>query len=158
MEASPDAHNSYVRSVNQKLSNKLKPLIRFIKAWKYLRNVPISSFYLELRTSKYASDESAIVYSIDVKQVFALLENIELAQIRDPMGVSGLISPCKTDSDLTSAKSKVSRALSRAIKARKAEEEGDIKEAFEWWNLLFDGKFSSYYRRTYLKNRIILNL
>ncbi len=146
MEASPDAHNSYVRSVNQKLSNKLKPLIRFIKAWKYLRNVPISSFYLELRTSKYASDESAIVYSIDVKQVFALLENIELAQIRDPMGVSGLISPCKTDSDLTSAKSKVSRALSRAIKARKAEEEGDIKEAFEWWNLLFDGKFSSYYR------------
>ena len=146
MEASPDAHNSYVRSINQKLSNKLKPLIRFIKAWKYLRNVPISSFYLELRTSKYASDESAIVYSIDVKQVFALLENIELAQIRDPMGVSGLISPCRTNPDLTSAKSKVSTALSRAVKARKAEEDGDIKEAFYWWDLVFDGKFPSYYR------------
>ena len=146
MEASPDAHNEYVRSVDSKLSSKVKPLIRFIKAWKYLQNVPISSFYLELRVAKYASSETSILYSIDVKRVFALLDNIDLAQIRDPMGISGYISPCKSDADLSIAKSKVSTALSRATKACEAEERDNIKEAFDWWDKLFAYKFPGYYR------------
>ena len=146
MEASPDAHNAYVRSVDSKLSSKVKPLIRFIKAWKYLQNVPISSFYLELRVAKYASSETSILYSIDVKRVFALLDNIDLAQIRDPMGISGYISPCKSDADLSIAKSKVSTALSRATKACEAEERDNIKEAFDWWDKLFAYKFPGYYR------------
>ena len=40
MRSSPDAHNAYVRGVDEDLSKKVKPLIRFIKAWKYYRNVP----------------------------------------------------------------------------------------------------------------------
>ena len=146
MEASPDAHNEYVRSVDSKLSSKVKPLIRFIKAWKYLQNVPISSFYLELRVAKYASSEECILYSIDIQHVFALLDNINLAQIRDPMGISGYISPCKSDADLLIAKSKVSTALSRATKACEAEERVNIKEAFDWWDKLFAYKFPGYYR------------
>lgn len=146
MDASPDAHNGYVRSVDSRLSHKLKPLIRFIKAWKYYQNVRISSFYLELRVTKYASEESSILYSIDVKRVFALLDRINLAQIRDPMGISGLISPCKSESDLATAKSRVATALSRATKAREAEDCGDIKEAFDWWDKLFAYRFPNYYK------------
>ena len=143
MPASPDAHNEYVRSVDESLGRKVKPLIRFLKAWKYFQSVPISSFYLELRVAKYASEETSIIYSLDVKRVFAHLEDIELAQIRDPMGVSGLISPCKSGNDLESTKSKVSTALSRATKAREAEQNGDIREAFDWWDLLFAHQFPS---------------
>lgn len=146
MSASPDAHNAYVRSVNQSLSYKAKPLIRFIKAWKYFQSVPISSFYLELRVAKYASAESSIVYSIDIKNIFAHLDVIGLAQIRDPMGISGNISPCKSENDLESAQSKVSTALSRAIKACEAEQNGDIREAFDWWDRLFAYRFPSYYK------------
>ena len=51
-KASPEAHNHYVREADQRLSNKVKPLIRFLKAWKYFQDVPISSFYLELRIAK----------------------------------------------------------------------------------------------------------
>lgn len=145
MKASPDAHNDYVRSIDNKLSHKLKPLIRFIKAWKYFQNVPISSFYLELRVAKYASDENTIDYSIDLRSVFALLNDRALAQIQDPMGVSGLISPCRSEADLLSAKSKVATALTRATKARAAESSGNIKGAFDWWDLLFAGQFPSYY-------------
>lgn len=54
MRASPDAHNDYVRIIDDRLGGKVKPLIRFIKVWKYYRDVPISSFYLELRVAKYA--------------------------------------------------------------------------------------------------------
>ena len=143
-KASPDAHNAYVRVLDQRLSRKLKPLIRFVKAWKYFQNVPIASFYLELRVAKYASDENTIDYSIDLRSVFALLNDRALAQIQDPMGVSGLISPCRSEADLLSAKSKVSTALARATKARAAESSDNIKDAFEWWDLLFAGQFPSY--------------
>ncbi len=145
-KASPDAHNDYVRSIDNNLSHKLKPLIRFIKAWKYFRNVPISSFYLELRVAKYAAGEDSIFYSIDVERVFAHLDRIELAQIRDPMGISGYISPCKSETDLSNARTKVSTALSRAQKARAAERRDDIKDAFYWWDLLFANEFPSYYK------------
>ena len=146
MLASPDAHNEYVRSVNEDLRRKVRPLIRFIKAWKYFQSVPISSFYLELRVAKYASDESSIIYSIDIKNFFKHLDGIGLAQIRDPMGISGYISPCKSDNYFASAKSRVSTALSRATKAREAEQNDNIRDAFDWWDRLFGGQFPSYYR------------
>lgn len=146
MKSSPDAHNSYVRGIDQSLSNKVKPLVRFIKAWKYFREVPVSSFYLELRVAKYASGESVISYAIDVEHVFQELHRIELSKIRDPMGVSGYISPSSTQVQLNDAKSKLATAASRASKARAAEVSGNIKDAFYWWNLLFDGRFPSYYR------------
>ena len=154
MAASPDAHNAYVRTINAKMSYKVRPLVRFIKAWKYFRDVPISSFYLELRVAKYASDrvakyasdEVAIVYSTDIRRVFALLNEIDLAKIRDPMGISGLISPSKSESELKTAKTKVSTALSRATKACAAEAEGETRNTFYWWDLLFGGNFPGYYR------------
>ena len=146
MKASPDAHNAYVRYIDQTLSRKVKPLIRFIKAWKYFQNVPISSFYLELRVAKYASAEKSIWYSIDVRRVFAHLDDIGLASIRDPMGISGLISPCRSDAELSNAKSKLLTARTRATKARDAENNNNIREAFEWWDKLFSYKFPSYYK------------
>lgn len=145
MLSSPDAHNSYVRNIDQKLGGKVKPLIRFVKAWKYYRQVPISSFYLELRIAKYAEGESAIIYDMDVKRVFALLDRIELAVMQDPMGVSGSISPCSTSVKLADAKSKLSTALSRAERALEAKDKGDIKDAFDWWSLVYDGQFPSFY-------------
>ena len=144
MRSSPDAHNAYVREVDSDLSNKVKPLIRFIKAWKYYQDVPISSFYLELRVAKYAEGESSIVYDLDVKRVFSHLDSISLRDMQDPKRISGYISPCSTDTKLAVAKSKLSTALTRAQKACDAKDEGDIKKAFEWWDLLYNYNFPSY--------------
>ena len=146
MKSSPDAHNSYVRVIDKSLSNKVRPLVRFIKAWKYFRDVPVSSFYLELRVAKYASGKSLILYATDVERVFRELQRVELAKIQDPMRVSGYVSPCRTRAQLNDAKSKLATAASRASKAKAAEERGNTKDAFYWWNLLFDRKFPSYYR------------
>lgn len=51
MRSSPSTHNSYVTLHNNRLNKKLKPLIRFVKAWKYYCDVPISSFYWTSQTS-----------------------------------------------------------------------------------------------------------
>ena len=146
MRSSPDAHNHYVHKVNEKLGWKVKPLVRFIKAWKYFKQLPISSFYLELRAAKYAEGETSIVYYIDVERILAWLWDIQLAALQDPAGISGYIYPCASEANLKDALSKLDTARTRAAKARAAEAAGDTKSAFAWWDLLFDGRFPSYYR------------
>jgi hypothetical protein len=143
--ASPDAHNSYVQFVDQKLGGKVKPLIRFVKAWKCFRDVPISSFYLELRLAKYASDEKSIIYDIDIRRVLSLLSDNQLASMQDPMGVSGYVSACQTDSQKQDALSKLYTARIRAEKAREAAGRQQTKEAFDWWGLVYNDRFPSFY-------------
>lgn len=145
MEVSPDAHNHYVAEVDKKHGGKVKPLIRFIKAWKYYRDVPIKSFYLEMRVAKYADGESSIVYDIDVKKILMMLRDNQLAAMQDPMGVAGYIYPCKTEAFKQDALSKLRTAATRAEKAREAEVNQDTKTAFDWWRLLYNDKFPTYY-------------
>jgi Second Messenger Oligonucleotide or Dinucleotide Synthetase domain len=144
--ASPDAHNAYVASINAKLGNKVKPLIRFVKAWKCYRAVPISSFYLELRVAKYASGETSIVYDIDVKRVLCHLRDCRLADMQDPAGVSGFISATASDFAFNDAISKLDTAAGRAEKARESASNEDIADAFDWWRLLYNYEFPTYYR------------
>ena len=146
MKSSPETHNAYVSSVDRRLGFKVKPLIRFLKAWKYYRSVPISSFYLELRVAKWSENESAIIYDMDVRSILHHLASIELAGIQDPTGVSGLIQPCNTDVQYNDALSKLETALSRASNARDASSNNDVASAFKWWNMLYDNKFPSYYK------------
>lgn len=145
MKSSPSAHNSYVASENNRLGKKLKPLIRFIKAWKYYCNVPISSFYLELRITKWMESEESIIYEYDVNTVLRKLNDCGLAAIQDPKGVSGYVYPCSSEANKKDALSKLSTAKVRAQKARDAESAGNTKDAFYWWDMLFSGNFPSYY-------------
>lgn len=145
MDVSPDAHNAYVLTQHQRLNGKVKPLVRFLKAWKYYNAVPISSFYLEMRVAKYASGESTILYSIDLQRVFSFLHDNNLPALQDPAGVSGYIAPCATGAKLQDALSKIATARSRIDKARDAETRGNLADAFYWWNMLFNGQFTPYY-------------
>lgn len=145
MRASPDAHNAYVANINEKLGYKVKPLIRFIKAWKYFREVPISSFYLELRVAKYATGESSIIYDMDVKRVLCQLRDCQLADMQDPMGVSGYIPACKTQALYEDALSKLDTAATRAEKAREAADKENISDSFDWWRLVYNYEFPTYY-------------
>jgi len=145
MKSSPKANNKYVTNINSELSLKVKPLIRFIKAWKFYNNVPISSFYLEMRVAKYVSQEKAIIYSIDIKNILTHLINVDLAQMINPTGVGGYIQACKSDTDERDAISKLNTAHTRTVNAYDAESAEEISDAFYWWNLLFNDKFPSYY-------------
>ncbi|MEJ2406651.1 MAG: nucleotidyltransferase [Candidatus Thiodiazotropha sp.] len=145
MRSSPSLHNSYVTAENNRLGKKLKPLIRFLKAWKYYCNVPISSFYLELRATKWMESEDSIVYDIDLKTILKKLEDSGLAAIQDPKGVSGYVNACSSDVKKKDALSKLSTARVRAEKARDAENSGNTRVAFEWWDKVFAGNFPSYY-------------
>ena len=76
----------------------------------------MSSFYLELRVTKYAEEMSRIIYDVDLAGIFSRFNDIQLAQMQDPMGISGYIAPCSTETNLGNAKSKLVNALIRAEK------------------------------------------
>jgi len=145
MRSSPSTHRSYVRDENARLNKKLKPLIRFLKAWKYYCNVPISSFYLELRATRWMEQEKLIVYDIDLLTLFTKLDSCSLASMQDPKGVSGYVSACATEAKKADALSKLSTAKTRAENAWEAARCDRIRESFDWWNKLFVGNFPSYY-------------
>ena len=145
MRTSPEAHDAYVRDVNEKLGGRVKPLIRLMKAWKFGCNVPISSFYLELRAAKYASGEKAILYLLDLRTLLAQLLDGGLARMQDPMGVSGYIPACYSDAEHGDALSKLTTAAIRAEKAVDATYAGNPADAFRWLDLLFGGGFPGYY-------------
>jgi hypothetical protein len=144
MRSSPDAHNNYVYEVDKRLDGKVKPLVRLLKAWKYYYDVPIRSFYLEMRVAKYAYRQEFIDYSWDLTNILKSLWGNQFAAFKDLQGISGHISPCSSEAQRSDALSKLNTALGRAEKARQAEKAGQISDAFHWWNLLFAGKFPSY--------------
>jgi hypothetical protein len=141
IESAPDAHLNHVNDANQSPLGGAKNLARLLKAWKYYCNLPISSFYLEMQAARYMNAESSIIWSYDVRAVLRKLHNSELASMNDPSGLVGRIYACGTEAQKTDAKSKVASALSRANKARDAEDAGDNDAAFSWWDKVFGGRF-----------------
>ena len=146
MAASPEAHNAYVSNQNDRLSKKVKPLTRLMKAWKYYRNVPIHSFYLELYVANYARSESSIVYRIDVQNILGRLysNGYGLSQERDPTGISGLIDPCNSESQRQDALSKLKTAYQRTQNASRANSDSNVQVEFYWWGQVFGDNFPSY--------------
>jgi hypothetical protein len=142
MLSSPRAHKAYVTYHNERLHRKLKPLITLIKTWKFYNNVSISSFYLELRITKLLEEKKKIDYSVDVYGTLKKLRDIGLADIQDPMGVSGNVSACKTEKKKKSALSKLKIACSRAEKAYISKNK-NLDRCFYWWKMVYKGKFPS---------------
>jgi hypothetical protein len=145
MLSSPELSKLNIDVIDRQLKNKVKPLIRFIKAWRYYRNVPISSFYLETYVGIYAETQKSIVYSIDIAIILSKLLSSNLPNINDPMGVSGVIQPCKNIVDRNKSLKELADAVNRSKYARTAESENRMKDAFYWWNVVYNDLFPGYY-------------
>lgn len=146
LESTPEAHVKYVTACN-KLPKQgyAKNFVRLIKAWKFYRNVPISSFYLEMRAATYIASQKEVIYALDLYYFLKQLQDIELRAMQDPTGNSGYIYACSSTANATDAMSKLGTAVSRASNAKDAYLANNTQKAFEWWDLLFDGNFPSYY-------------
>ncbi len=146
MQSTPEAHLAYVNESNtMPTKGKAKALARLMKAWKYYRNVPVSSFYLEMRAASYTRRQSTVVYWVDLCLLLEELQNIGLASMNDPTGTTGRIHAYSSEALKQDALSKLNRAAIRARKAYNAETAGDTSAAFEQWDLLFNGQFPAYY-------------
>lgn len=131
------AHNKYVSEVNDRLGKKVKTLVRLVKAWKYSQGVPVSSFYLEMRTVKYSSDESAIIYDIDLRAVFRRLVAGEMRPMNDPLGVVPRIPATSSEANRTTALRQAREALGHLEAAEAAQSAGNRSDYWSHMTSVF---------------------
>ncbi len=138
MRTHPKDHNRYVTDVNKKHDGAVKKLARQVKVWKYLRNVPISSCYLEMRSAKHMEGESGYSALWDLYLSLKKMHDAGLAAMNDPTGLSSRFGACSSDSNRVDALSKLGTAVGRARKAKDFDTDGDQEKAIEQLKLLFN--------------------
>ncbi|MFJ6061767.1 nucleotidyltransferase [Streptomyces tendae] len=143
MSSAPTAHLDYVNRVNQQagILGGTKKLARLAKAWKYHNRVPVSSFYLEMRAAQYMSVQTYFSPALDLGRYLEWLDEIELADMNDPMGKASRFSACSSPATRTTALSNLRTAATRARRAITAEQSGNAQLAFDFLDLLFGYQF-----------------
>lgn len=138
LKSHPRDHNKYVNDVNTKHSGGAKKLARQVKIWKYKRNVPVSSCYLEMRSAKHLDGESTYSPLWDLYLALKKMHDAELASMNDPTGLSSRFGACSSESTRLDAMSKLQRAVTRARKAKDFAADDDQESAIEQLKLLFN--------------------
>jgi hypothetical protein len=143
IDSAPKEHLDYVNECNMKSGVKggAKKLARLVKAWKYYNNVPISSFYLEMRAVQHVAKQDSFICIWDLCSLLEDMDSHQLAGMNDPKQASGRIYPCSSDAKKIDALSKLNTAATRVRKALDAQQKENIDTAFHYLDLLFGGKF-----------------
>jgi hypothetical protein len=145
MRSSPDFYGAHVDVVNENLNEKVKPLIRLIKAWMYYDNAPLRSFYLEMKTAEYANREPSIYYKWDLSGAFSHLLTSQLAAMADPLSLPSPIQAASNNAEMQTAWTKLQAAYNSSLAALEAEKNGNVQGAFRLWDRVFSGNFPAYY-------------
>ncbi len=144
IDSAPKEHLAYVNECNVAPSvGNAKALARLAKAWKYYCNVPISSFYLEMRAAQHVATQTTYIHVWDICQLFEKLQGHQLASMNDPKGASGRFGACSTEARKEEALLKLDTAATRARDALDAYNGDGIDTAFHYLELLFGGQFPS---------------
>jgi hypothetical protein len=143
MESAPLEHLAYVNQVNKEagISGGAKKLARLAKAWKYYNNVPLSSFYLEMRAAHYLSGDKFFDPLQDVCLYMEWLVKIGLGPMNDPKGVTSRFYACSSTAKAEDALSKANTGATRARKAYDAHKAQKPADAFYYLDQLFGGHF-----------------
>ncbi|BDZ45815.1 hypothetical protein [Naasia aerilata] len=146
MSACPVAHSEWLERCNAVpgVRGGAKSLARLARAWRHFRDVPVSSFYLEMRAAEYMAGRSAVVLPYDVRNFFATLLWDGLAPMEDPTGGARAIeatAPHVRDEAIL----KLANAAGWAESALKHMRMGEPDQAFQQWNHIFGGRFPSFY-------------
>jgi hypothetical protein len=138
MKTYPKDHNSYVNRVNSKHGGAAKKLARQVKVWKYRRDVPISSCYLEMRAAKHIDGEESYLPLWDLYLALKRILDANLASMNDPTGLGSRFGACSSESNRLDSLSKLERAVTRARKAKDYAATDDHESAIEQLELLFN--------------------
>ncbi len=138
IRSNPAVHLNYVNRAQRDTDGKAKDLIRLVKTWKAWNSVPISSFYLEMRTAQYALANTIIIYDWDLRNLFKGLADGDLREMNDPTNYGRRIATgAHSLADSISAKYAIEKAARLAALAKDASDAGDHAVAVQYYIRLF---------------------
>jgi hypothetical protein len=142
---SPQRHAKYLRNEDERADGKLSRTIKLLKAWKYARSpkVPVLGFHLELLIASENVCIGPKSYQNCLNDSFRLLRDRAGAALNDPLGISGRIVAAGTDAQRQALMEAAKYAAEKSARALDVEIAGRVSEAFDYWNLVFNGQFPS---------------
>jgi len=139
IRSNPAFHLQYVDRAQRETDGLAKGLIRLVKTWKSRNNVPLSSFYLEMRTAQYVLNNKPIIYDWDLRDFFKSLANSGLRDMNDPTNYGRRITTGTSNFvELITAKYAVEQAVRLTRLAHEASEDNDHSTAIRYLLALFN--------------------
>src|ERR1051326_3896787 len=136
MATSPERHNLYIRTANERSGGKVRRVAQLMKFWRQCSSTrfALSSFHIEMLLSSTKICSGVKTYAACVTEVLRNLAERECRALQDPLGISGLIPAVKTESQRDDARASVKYARDHAKEAWVADYAGDAEEAWRQWN------------------------
>lgn len=138
MKTYPEAHNEFMNTVNKKVGGGAKTLARLLKVWKYERDVPLSSCYLEMRAANHMDGQQSYVPIYDLFLSLSSIHSAGLAAMNDPTGLGSRFTACSSAATKTTALSRLSTAVNRSSKALEYYQADNHAKSIEQLKLLFN--------------------
>lgn len=124
IKSNPPAHKEYVDRA-QKRDDRAKFLVRLMKGWVFMNQVPIRSLYLEMRAAKRVLDTPPVMPLHDVSWLLNDMASSRLAAMNDPSKYDGRrIAANDTPGELLLALQKIESARGIAARALDYERNG----------------------------------
>jgi hypothetical protein len=137
----PDAQRLFFQRADAKSGGKLSRAVQLVKAWSQYRMspLPLSSFYVESALAAAEAAARVRTYSAVVGECFRVLAGRGATALRDPLGISGLIHPTRTEAQGEMVAASLDVASYHADAAYEAELNGNTREAIRQWRIVLPG-------------------
>jgi len=143
LQTSPEKHSKYLLEENERAKGKLKRVIQMVKFWRECRSprIPLESFHLELLLASEGVCAGVKTYPRCLFDAFYLLASREGRGLQDPLGISGIVPACRTETQRGALHTASLYSRDHAWAALQAEDKGDRREAARQWDIVFNGNF-----------------
>jgi predicted nucleotidyltransferase len=146
MQTSPQAHNKYIIAENKRSKGRLKQTAQIIKYWCECRenSIPLNTFHLELLLAQERVCNGKTSLAACVHNALMLLHTRKCRPLTDPVGISAYIKAANSEAKLVRLRQAVDSWTDRTYKACQAERNGNVKEAYRLWDLVFNKTLPSF--------------
>lgn len=141
----PKEHIKIWSDANKQHNGDLVPLIKMIKGWNKKNGQLLRSFHLEALIINILNGVKISDFPSGVRYVFDKAREQVKSPIVDPAGYGGHIgSYLNTQKKMDDVISRFETAYSRAKTAEELASNGNISEAIDKWQLIFESYFPAY--------------
>jgi len=144
MHTNPSFHASMIATADRTKGEKLLPIIRLMKAWNIVNGHHLSSFQLEMLVEAAQRPYQIFDPAFEVWWTMGVVAQLLEYEFPDPWPLGGRIDAYLSDDERALAIRMMQQDEERAGQAREYEKLGKIPEAFERWNVVYNGTFPAY--------------
>jgi hypothetical protein len=140
----PRKHITIWSDANRAHNGDLVPLIKMIKGWNKQNGDQFYSFHLECLILQVLNNVTISSFPSGVRYVFDKARSAVRQFIADPAGYANVGRYLDTQEKINAVVNRLESAYTRAVKAEECAARGNMKDAYDYWQLVFGSYFPAY--------------